>query len=297
MNTKENVGWAIGIGGPANHYGGVGGIGFRQSIGSTQHITRMVIDGDGKVGIGTPTPKTELHVVGDTDVEMRVSTTGTDAETAVLQIKKSNTCWAIGTGGPGTHYGGIGGIGFRQSLGSTQHITRMVINRDGNVGIGTTAPGAKLHVAGRTKTSVLEITGGSDLAEPFEISDIDSLPKGSLVVIDKNHPGKLKQSTQAYDNCVAGVISGAGGINPGLTLSQEDKFTGGQHVALTGKVYALATTSNGPIEPGDLLTTSNVPGHAMKATDRERAFGAVIGKAMSGLTTGEGLVLVLIQAH
>ncbi|MGH7601154.1 MAG: hypothetical protein ACREOI_32760 [bacterium] len=62
-------------------------------------------------------------------------------------------------------------------------------------------------------------------------------------------------------------------------------------------MYALATAANGPIKPGDLLTTSDVPGHAMKATDHERAYGAVIGKAMSTLESGEGLVLVLIQPH
>lgn len=72
---------------------------------------------------------------------------------------------------------------------------------------------------------------------------------------------------------------------------------GEQNIALNGRVYALATAVNGPIKPGDLLTTSNLPGHAMKATDRELWPGAVIGKAMSKLEQGEGLVLVLIQPH
>jgi hypothetical protein len=94
---------------------------------------------------------------------------------------------------------------------------------------------------------------------------------------------------------VAGIISGAGGINPGLTLTQEGKLAGSQHVALIGKVYALATAANGTIEPGDLLTTSSVPGHAMKATDQTRWPGAVIGKPMSALEEGEGLVLVLVN--
>jgi hypothetical protein len=52
---------------------------------------------------------------------------------------------------------------------------------------------------------------------------------------------------------------------------------------------------NGAIEPGDLLTTSNIPGHAMKAADQARWPGAVIGKAMSSLNEGEGLVLVLVN--
>ena len=94
---------------------------------------------------------------------------------------------------------------------------------------------------------------------------------------------------------VAGVVSGAGGINPGLTLTQEGLMEGGQNVALSGRVYALATAANGPIKPGDLLTTSDVPGHLMKATDRDRAYGTVLGKGMTGLEAGEGLVLVLVN--
>ena len=50
------------------------------------------------------------------------------------------------------------------------------------------------------------------------------------------------------------------------------------------------------IEAGDLLTTSDTPGHAMKAADAGRRAGAVIGKAMSPLAQGQrGLVLVLVN--
>ena len=65
-------------------------------------------------------------------------------------------------------------------------------------------------------------------------------------------------------------------------------------MALSGRVYCLADASNGPIEPGDLLTTSETPGHAMKVTDHDRAHGATIGKAMTGLEEGRGLVLALV---
>jgi hypothetical protein len=151
-----------------------------------------------------------------------------------------------------------------------------------------------LTVGGKTTTGVLEITGGSDLAEPFSISGSTEIPKGALVVIDEKNPGQLKLSDQPYDNRVAGVVSGAGGLNPGLTLSQQGITNEGINVALSGRVYALADTSNGSIKPGDMLTTSSNPGYAMKATDRERSYGTVIGKAMSSLEEGKGLVLVLV---
>jgi hypothetical protein len=114
-------------------------------------------------------------------------------------------------------------------------------------------------------------------------------------VIDEAQPGRLKLSAQPYDTRVAGIISGAGGVNSGLTLSQQGVLEGGQNVALSGRVYALADATESPIKPGDLLTTSATPGHCMKATDRERAYGTVIGKAMSSLKEGRGLVLVLVS--
>ena len=164
----------------------------------------------------------------------------------------------------------------------------------GTVGIGTTSPQAKLHVNGDLRTSVLTITGGADLAEPFEISG-ENIPKGAVVVIDKENPGQLKMSDHPYDKRVAGIISGANGIQPGITLSQQGALEGSQHVALSGRVYALADAGNGAIEPGDLLTTSATPGHCMKATDPQKAYGTVIGKAMSSLNEGNGLVLVLVS--
>ncbi len=47
--------------------------------------------------------------------------------------------------------------------------------------------------------------------------------------------------------------------------------------------------------PGDLLTTADTPGHAMKAPRGEKARGAILGKAMSSLAKGErGHVLILV---
>lgn len=143
---------------------------------------------------------------------------------------------------------------------------------------------------------VLTITGGADIAEPFKMSEA-GLPKGAVVIIDEENPGQLKLSTEPYDRRVAGVISGAGGVSPGLSLSQRGVMDGDQQVALTGRVFVQADTSNGPIKPGDLLTTSAKPGHAMKVTDHARAQGATLGKAMSALDERAGLVLVLVTLH
>ena len=133
----------------------------------------------------------------------------------------------------------------------------------------------------------------SDLAEPFAMSHSGVEP-GSVVVIDEDHPGKLRRSTRAYDKKAAGIVSGANGIRPRITMVQEDKLEAGENVALSGRVYAHADAAYGEIKPGDLLTTSDTPGHAMKVTAHDQAQGAILGKAMSGLKTGKGMVLVLV---
>jgi hypothetical protein len=149
-------------------------------------------------------------------------------------------------------------------------------------------------VTGTQTVKALTITGGADVAESFRMST-PKIPQGSVVVIDDTHEGGLKLSDQAYDPRVAGVVSGAGGIRPGVALQQESGFESGQNVALSGRVYVLADASENPIAPGDLLTTSDTPGHAMKVTDHARAQGAIIGKAMSAMKEGKGLVLVLVS--
>jgi len=158
---------------------------------------------------------------------------------------------------------------------------------DGNGDVMTLATNGTLFVR------VITITGGADIAEPFKMSHAN-LAKGAVVVIDEAHPGQLKLSTEPYDTRVAGVISGANGVNPGLALNQQGLIDGDQPVALTGRVYVQADASFGAIRPGDLLTTSATPGHAMRVSQPARAQGAILGKAMTGLKSGQGLVLLLV---
>jgi len=160
--------------------------------------------------------------------------------------------------------------------------------------VGGWHPVFKVENSGKVVCSVLQLTGGSDVSEKFVIkADVDVKP-GMVVCIDPDHPGQLTISTKEYDRKVAGIISGAGGIKPGMIMDQQEDGDNLYPVALSGRVYCWADASYGAIEPGDLLTTSNTPGHAMKVTDYDRAKGAIIGKAMSSLKHGRGLVLVLV---
>ena len=78
-------------------------------------------------------------------------------------------------------------------------------------------------------------------------------------------------------------------------MQHEGTSAAGQHpVALSGRVYCYADAAFGAIAPGDLLTTSDTPGHLQVVRDPDRARGAIVGKAMSALKDGRGLILVLV---
>jgi hypothetical protein len=63
---------------------------------------------------------------------------------------------------------------------------------------------------------------------------------------------------------------------------------------MVGIVPCKASTENGPIRRGDLLVTSSIPGHVMRATDRSRIAGAIVGKALEPLETGTGVIQIAV---
>jgi hypothetical protein len=136
------------------------------------------------------------------------------------------------------------------------------------------------------------ILANADCAEDFDIVDADLIDPGTIMVVGEE--GALHQSHQAYDKRVAGVISGAGDCKPGIVLDKQPSQSGRKAIALLGKVFCKVDASYAPVRVGDLLTTSDMPGHAMKAVDPARAFGAVIGKALRPLNEGQGLIPILV---
>jgi hypothetical protein len=246
----------------------------------------LTLNNNGYVGIGAAQPTHDrLEIVGQN----------------ALGITGYQPFLTFRDGGAGYARGVIqsigGGLNFltESYLSGTNLSAYFRLDNSGNLGIGTGTPQTKLDVVGTTRTGVLQITGGSDMAEPFETEDEQTLEPGTVMIIDSDHPGKLVMSEDAYDSKVAGIVSGAGGVKAGLTLHQEGVLEGSALIAIAGRVYCKAEAISAPIQPGDLLTTSGIAGHAMKAVDKGRSHGAIIGKAMSGLKEGKGMVLVLVN--
>lgn len=109
-----------------------------------------------------------------------------------------------------------------------------------------------------------------------------------------NEEGALEASERVYDKRVVGVISGAGDLRPGLIIGRTISPGHRAPIALLGKANCKVSASPLPIQVGDLLTSSPMRGHAMKAVDPLQSFGAVIGKALKPLESGHGLIPILI---
>ncbi len=182
------------------------------------------------------------------------------------------------------------------SVGTSTSVTNGVATFNGNVGIGTTSPNNALGVVGNIAASgtINGGVGSPDYAENITTSD-PSIEAADVVILDPARPDHIIKSSQPYQSSLLGIIS----TNPGFVTNAQastvnSKITADplQHpLALSGRVPVKVTDENGPIVPGDYLTSSSKPGYAMKAI---RA-GATIGKALGSFSGVSGAVLAFVS--
>ncbi|NWH04838.1 hypothetical protein [Desulfobacter latus] len=163
-----------------------------------------------------------------------------------------------------------------------------VMNETGSATVtidGDYQGGGRIRINGQTV---------NDYAEYFNLTDADAILPGMVVSINPEDGSSLMLTNSAYDKKVAGIISGANGMRAGMVIGQENNENRDKPLAVSGMVYGYVDATNAPVDVGDLLTSSEAPGYAMKATDRDRAFGAIVGKAMESLPKGKQLIRILV---
>jgi len=276
----------------------VGDVGHFSSVDALT-ITSESGGGFSRVGIGTTNPGFKLEIDAPDQLGLHVTgpSTGVGAGVSLATVNAAanvNSWEILATGDTAAQ--GTGKLNIRNLITGGEDIFAIVkgavdVNGTLNVSGAVDVNGA-LNVGGDIEvTGDVRLTGG-DCAEDFDVSEAERVEPGSVMVIDEQ--GALMESRNAYDKKVAGVISGAGDYRPGIVLDKQLPADSRLPVALVGKVYCKVDAEVAPVEVGDLLTTSATPGHAMKACDSVRAFGAVIGKALRPLRSGRGLIPILV---
>jgi hypothetical protein len=138
-------------------------------------------------------------------------------------------------------------------------------------------------------------TGGADFAESVAVRGKRSqYEPGDVLVIDPRGKRRLALSRTAYSTLVAGIYSTKPGVLATPRTMGDGQLKEEVPLAIVGIVPCKVTAQNGPVEIGDLLVSSALPGYAMKGTNRQRMLGAVVGKALEPLDKGTGIIQVLV---
>ncbi len=190
--------------------------------------TQLYVNGtQNRVGIGTSLPTETLQVVGNTLI----------SNGGIISVAKTS---------------GLRTVEIKPTESGADGASMLLYN---NAGVVTIEMDADYNDGdGRVITSELQIRGGSDLAENFNISDDDDkyLQPGMLVSIDTEKEGALCITSRSSDKKIVGVISGANGIKPGMLMGQQGTIAYGKYpVALAGRVYVLCNEEGGEINAGD----------------------------------------------
>ncbi len=234
-----------------------------------------------------------LHALSNTGVGVLAESQSGEGVHASSHSEGAAAVAGIGlSSGPGVYgvsekFDGVVGIAKAEGRSGVAGIS------DSGVGVyGKGGHRAGLFIGDLEITGALHL-GGADYAEELAVGSLPVAP-GHCVVLAED--GCVAPCTADYDTRVAGVISGAGGLRPAIVLDPQPNGTGAP-LALMGKAFVYVDADRGPIRVGDMLTTSSTSGHAMAVSDTSRAFGAVIGKALTALPSGRGLVKALLSAR
>jgi hypothetical protein len=276
----------------------------------------------GNVGVGTAAPAFELDVAGSTNTPFRVrdssgreyfsttTRTGPVATWTAQVVSLAGARLIVDSTSPdgnndtllrrvvnslifnpSDHPDYPGAFVVRQVGGTSALFIDQRTN--GNIGIGTTTPTAKLDVVGDIRVTGNINAKYQDVAE--WVASTQKLAAGTVVILDTGHDNHVATSMTAYDTRVAGVVS----AQPGIALGEAGE--GKALVATTGRVKVKVDATQQPINIGDLLVTSDRAGYAMKSEAvliGKREFhspGTIIGKALESLAGGTGEILVLLS--
>ncbi len=171
---------------------------------------------------------------------------------------------------------GTGASTFTTSTGNTSNWARV------HIFIGCPATCAANTTVDLDGVRLIETSNavGLDYAENYPADPNNTPSPGDVVSLNPNGTkNEVMPATTPMDNSVIGVVS----TNPGMILDDGSMSDSKVPIALSGRVPVNVSTENGDINMGDYLTSSDIPGVAVKATSA----GTVIGRAIESYSNSD----------
>ncbi len=261
--------------------------------------------GRGLEGVSTTTTGNGTGVRGEADS----SNSNATGVFGLLTNSNASGAGVKGQNNGNTGYGvwGQGGSGSTGVLGQTNSSTGYGVwayNFGSGVGLRAEGNGNLIEAwdlspvnkrfqvdnAGNVSADGAYTSPAADFAEMLPA--MRGLEPADVLVIGEG--GELTKSTQPYQQSVAGVYS----TKPAFIGGMKDDLDHDANVplAVVGIIPVKVSGENGHIKPGDMLTTSMLAGHAMRA-NADAPNGSIIGKALESLNdeTGQIKMLVVLQ--
>ena len=259
-----------------------------------------------KVGIGADSPSSQLAVASTGANPYSATLDSTSNMKGIRNVVTSNTddmvgiYFATGTTTTGTHWSGITGsrtdnatdwgtqLNFYTHDNSVAGLNlatqKMVIKGDGNVGIGTTSPGARLEVQGTNTAGDLALSNSSTT-----VSSGDILGKLAF----RNYDGSINFSPFSGEvasiRAVAAVnFTGTNGANTDL-LFYTNSVSPANGSPVSGGSEKMRITSTGGISFGSTGTAYGTSGQILKSNGNASPTW-IDGSAIPGVPGGSGTV-------
>ena len=154
-----------------------GNLNFYKRTGTDSAGYRLTIKGDGNVGIGTTSPYSKLSFGGNAQIPESDFASGKGIIACFEETSTGNYFYGIGVGSSGSNLSSSAGLAFwggSEGANPSNSNCHLIVNRSGNVGIGTTSPGSKLHLKSNGCVLTMETTQGNENGRANYISFRDS---------------------------------------------------------------------------------------------------------------------------
>ncbi|UZT98113.1 hypothetical protein ODZ84_00650 [Chryseobacterium fluminis] len=248
---------------------------------ATQQLNDFSVTATGNVGIGNVAPAAKLDIVGDTFGIKRSQGSGS-WDNFWIDLSAPETP-AVNASGADNGLQFKVGANATGTYGNGQTLTTVAtMTPAGNMGIGTAAPAAKLHVegiesrfsSGTSRWALAPTTGGtSGSSNSFEI--IDRIQNVRRMVFNDN--GDVSLGGGISDNSSAGVVSIRSG-NVGIgTASPSEKLD------VDGKIRVRTIS---PVSHNTAVSPAYTDANGVFVKTSAESFGTIVSNQSASVSSG-----------